>query len=96
MDDKVVVLLFWNNKAADDRAVRHALAQTDRHDGAVVTKVADVKNVGAYRAITQKAQVTASPTALVIGPDRKATPIVGYTTRSELDQVVSDALAARK
>ena len=95
-DDKVVVLLFWNEKAADDRAVRRALARTDRHDGAVVTKVADVEDVGEYRAITQKAQVTGSPTALVIGPDRKATPIVGYTTRSELDQVVSDALAARR
>ena len=30
-DRKVVVLLFWNPKAADDRAVRKALAGIDRH-----------------------------------------------------------------
>ena len=90
------MLLFWNKRAADDREVRRVLTRTDRRDGKVVAKVVDVKNVAKYRAITQEAKVTESPTTLVIGPNHKAKPIVGYTTQAELDQVVGDALAARK
>ena len=93
---KVVVLLFWDKAAADDRAVRRAVAKADRHDGKVVVKAAGVRDVGRYSAITSGAQVLASPTALVIGPDRSAEPIVGYTTVAELDDAIDDALAARR
>jgi hypothetical protein len=95
-DGRVVVLLFWNKAAADDRAVRRVVARTHRHDGEVVVKAADVRDVGRYGAITTGAQVLASPTALVIGPDRSARPIVGYTTSAELDDAVGDALATRR
>jgi hypothetical protein len=95
-DDRVVAVLFWNRKGSDDRAVRRALSAADRHDGKVVTKVVPVANVGRYQAITRGAQVLESPTLLVIGPDRVARPIVGYTTRAELDQAIGDALAARR
>jgi hypothetical protein len=95
-DGKVVVLLFWNKAAADDRAVRRVVARADRHEGKVVVKAADVRDVGRYAAITTGAKVLASPTALVIGPDRGARPIAGYTTSAELDDAVADALAARR
>jgi hypothetical protein len=41
------------------------------------------------------AQVLQAPTTLVIGPDRSARSIAGYTTTAELDQAAADALAAK-
>ena len=91
-----VVLVFWNRRGSDDRAVRRAVAQIDRHDGKVIVKAAPIATVGRYEAITRGAQVLQSPTVLVMGPDRKARAIVGFTTTGELDQAVGDTLAAAK
>jgi hypothetical protein len=94
--DRAVVLLFWNRRGTDDRAVRRAVAAADRRDGKVVVKVARVRDVGRYGAITRGVQVAGSPTVLVIGPDHTAKPIVGLTTTGELDQAVGDTLAAHR
>jgi hypothetical protein len=91
--NRTVVLLFWNKRASDDRAVRSAVARVARHGKHVVVKAVPVSDVGRYLAITRGAEVLQSPTVLVIGPDRKARPIVGFTTTGELDQAVGDALA---
>jgi hypothetical protein len=91
-----VVLVFWNRRGSDDRAVRRAVAQIDRHDGKVVVKAAPIAAVGRYEAITRGVQVLQSPTVLVIGADHKARAIVGFTTTGELDQAVGDTLAAAK
>ena len=91
-----VVLLFWNRRGSDDRAVRRAVRATARHHGHVVVKAAPVAQVARYEAITSGVQVLQSPTVLVIGPDRKARAVTGFTTKSELDQVVSDTLKAAK
>jgi hypothetical protein len=91
-----VVLLFWNRRGSDDRAVRRAVRATARHHGHVVVKAAPVAQVARYGAITSGVQVLQSPTVLVIGPDHKARAVTGFTTKSELDQVVSDTLKASK
>jgi hypothetical protein len=91
-----VVLVFWNRRGSDDRAVRRAVAAVDRHDGKVVVKTAPIADVGRYEAITRGAQILQSPTVLVIGPDRKARAIVGFTTSREVGQLVGDTLAAAK
>jgi hypothetical protein len=93
---RAVVLLFWNRKGSEDRAVRRAVSATNRHSGDVVVKVAPVKDVARYGAITRGAQVLQSPTVLVLAPGRKARAIVGFTTKGEIDQAVGDALAAAK
>jgi hypothetical protein len=95
-DKRAVVLLFWNRKGSEDRAVRKAVAATSRRGGDVVVKVAAVKDVARYGAITRGAQVLQSPTVLVLAPGRKARPIVGFTTTGEIDQAVGDALAGVK
>jgi len=89
-----VVLLFWNRRGSDDRAVRRAVDATARHHGRVVVKAAPVAQVARYVGITSGVQVLQSPTVLVIGPDHKARAVTGFTTKSELDQVVSDTLKA--
>jgi hypothetical protein len=91
-----VVVLFWDKRGIDDRAVRRAVGAASRHGGRVVVKAVPVAEVGRYEAITRGAHVLESPTVLVIGPDRKARPIVGFTTTGEVDQAVGDALAAAK
>ena len=91
---KAVVLLFWNRKGSDDRAVRRAVAAIDRRDGRIVVKAVPIAKIGQYEAITSDAQVMQAPTALVIGPDHKARAITGFTTTAELDQAAGDALAA--
>jgi hypothetical protein len=90
---KAVVMLFYNRKGIDDRAVRKAVTATDRHHGKVVVKAVPVSQVGRYDAITRGAQILESPTVLVIAPDHKARAIVGFTTTAEVDQAVGDALA---
>jgi hypothetical protein len=89
---KVVVMLFWTPKGADDRAARGAIRGIDRHHGKVVTHVASIENVGDYEAITRNVDVLQSPTVVVIGPDHKARTIVGYTDHVEINQTVSDVL----
>ena len=92
---KVAVLLFWNRRAADDRAARRAVARVDRHHGKVKVHVASVSRVGDYGAITQGVEVLQSPTVLVIGPDHRARTISGYTDSAEVDQLVDAVRAAR-
>jgi hypothetical protein len=87
---KVVVLLFWNKKASDDRATRQGLRSLDLHHGKVVASAVPLDEVGRYEAITRGAQVLESPTVLVIGAGGKARAITGYTQTKEIDQAVSD------
>ncbi len=91
-----VVLLFWSRRAADDRAVRDAVAATNRRGGKVTVTLAPTADVARYARITRGAPVLESPTTLVIGPGHKAHAIVGLTTTGEVDQAVADALRAAK
>jgi len=90
-----VVLLFWNKRGIEDKAVRRSVARVSRHDGRVVVKTVPVGAVGHYTAISRGAKVLESPTVLVMGPDRKARAVVGFTTTAELDQLAGDALRAK-
>ena len=90
-----VVLLFWNKKGSDDRAVRGAIKGVGRHHGTVVVKAIPATEVGSYEAITRGAQVLQSPTVLVIGKDKKAHAIVGFTYAGEIDQLVDDVRSGR-
>jgi hypothetical protein len=87
---KVVVVLFWNKNASDDRATRQGLRKIDLHHGNVVASAVPLADVGRYEAITRAAQVLESPTVLVIGAGGKARAITGYTQAKEIDQAVSD------
>src|SRR3954463_5288621 len=69
---QAVVLVFWNRRGSDDRAVRRAVTAVNRHHGKVVVKAAPIAAVGRYEAITRGVQVLQSPAVLVIGPDHKA------------------------
>jgi hypothetical protein len=91
-NDKVLVLLFWNDKSADDRAVRRELRRVDRWDGEVVVQAAPIKSVSRYGRVTRGADVQQSPTVVVVDRNLKAERLVGYVDRPTIDQAVVDAM----
>ena len=93
---KVLVMLFWNRNAADDRAVRRELRGIDRHDGKVKVHLASLKNVSRYAPITRGVNLDQSPTIVVVDRKRSADSLVGFHDRYAIDQAVSDALRAGK
>jgi hypothetical protein len=92
---KVVVLLFWNPRASDDRSVHAVLRAVNRHAGKVAVHSARISHVGDYLGITSGVQVLGSPTALVINKKRQAKQITGFNDAVAIDQAVNDALAGQ-
>jgi hypothetical protein len=89
---KVVVLLFWSPKSADDKAVRKAVTGVDRHDGKVLAHATHIKRIAAYGQITRGADVSQSPTVVVVDRNRKVETLVGFVDGPSIDQAVTDAL----
>jgi hypothetical protein len=90
--DKVLVLLFWSPRAADDRAVHAELADVNRRGGDVVVEAAPLKRLGRFQRITRGANVAQSPTVVVVDRERKVETLVGYVDHVSIDQLVTDAL----
>ena len=93
--DKVLVMLFWNPQAADDRATRGVVRELDRHKGKVAVHVIPIRRVGRYRSVTQDVKVVTSPTTIIMDRKQRTRVITGLTERAELSQAVGDALAGR-
>jgi hypothetical protein len=89
---RVVALLFYNSRAADDRAVRRELSSVPLHAGRVVRLAVPISELSHYPAVTNQVPVAVAPTLVLIDPDRQATTIVGFADRFEIAQRVSDAL----
>jgi hypothetical protein len=87
---RTAALLFYDGHGSDDRSVLRELKAVNRHHGKVTVHVARIGRVGEFEAITRGVRVLTSPTILVIGADRKARTITGFTVTSEIDQLVSD------
>jgi hypothetical protein len=92
---KVVVLLFWNVRASDDRSVHAVLRAVNRHGGKVAVHSSSINRVGDYLAITSGVEVLGSPTALVIDHKGHAKQITGFNDARAIDQAVDDALAGK-
>jgi len=90
--DKVLVLLFWNEKSADDRAVRASLRKVDRWNGRVFVQAAPLKQISKYGRIARGVSVEQSPTVVIADRDLRAETLVGYVDRATIDQAVIDAL----
>jgi hypothetical protein len=92
--NKVLVLLFWNKKSADDRAVHKALAHVDRWHGRVSVQSASITKISRYGRIARGVDVEQSPTVVVVDASLRATTLVGYVDSDTIDQAVVDALRA--
>ncbi|HEX5619018.1 MAG TPA: hypothetical protein VFX51_11390 [Solirubrobacteraceae bacterium] len=89
--DKALVLLFWNGKSADDKAVHKALANVDRWDGRVYVGSASIKKISKYGQIARGVDVEQSPTTVVVDPELRAETLVGFVDAKTIDQAVVDA-----
>ena len=89
---RTTVVLFWDRRVPDDREVRRAVADIDRHGGKVRVHVQPIGKVGICEPITRNVPVATSPTVLIIGKDRRARAVQGLTVTSELDELVVKAL----
>ena len=89
---QVLVLLFWNQKSADDRAVRQELRKVDGWDGRVYKQAAPIRSISRYGRITRGADVEQSPTVVVVDPELRAESLVGFVDTTTIDQAVVDAM----
>jgi hypothetical protein len=89
---KVLVLLFWNGRSADDRAVHAALKHVDRWNGRVSVQSAPIARIADYGRIARGVDVEQSPTVVVTDSQLRAETLVGYVDARTIDQAVVDAL----
>jgi hypothetical protein len=91
---KVVVILFYNNRSSDDRAVRRALSHVNTYGGQVVVAPHWIKAVARYQLITRGVDVEQSPTIVIADRNLKAETLVGYVDSETINQAVVDAIRA--
>lgn len=94
--DKVITLLFWNPRAADDRQVHHHVKHLKVDDRKVAVKVANIKHISRYAPITRGVDVQQSPTVVVVDRKLQAESLVGYVDGVTIRQAISDAQRAGK
>jgi hypothetical protein len=88
---KVLVLLFWNGKSADDKAVHAALANVNRWHGRVAVQSVSIKKISKYGRVARGVDVEQSPTVVVADTELRAEALVGYVDARTIDQAVVDA-----
>ena len=92
---KVVVLLFWDRRVSDDRAVHTAVKGLSRRGGKVAVHVAPIAKLADYEAISRGVPVVTSPTVLIIDRARRARSVGGLTVPAELEELVGKALRVK-
>ena len=92
---KVVAILFYNDAAPDDRAVKTELAAIPTHGGQVVKVAVPVSQLIQFSSLTQTVDVNTAPELVLIDHARQASTLVGYADGVEIAQRIDDALAAK-
>lgn len=93
---KAVAIAFVDPNTADARAVAREVRHASHFGGRAVTFVAPLGRLSAYAFIMNRVEVTVAPTVVIVDPRRRATTIVGFTDRGEIEQRLADALASAK
>ena len=88
---KTLVLLFWNGRSADDRAVHAALKKVDRWNGRVFVDAVPIVKISKYGRIARGVDVEQSPTVVVADSKLRAETLVGYVDAQTINQAVVDA-----
>ncbi len=92
---KVVAVLFWNPKGADDVAVRKELQAVGKQlGGKLAVHTAEANQVGAFGSITQAIQVYQTPTILFVNGKGLTTTLTGFTDAFSIEQTIEEARKA--
>jgi hypothetical protein len=94
-DNKVVAILFYNDAAADDRAMKSELAAIPAHGGQVVKVAVPVSQLIQFSSLTQTVDINTAPELVLIDHARQATTLAGYADGVEIAQRINDALATK-
>jgi hypothetical protein len=92
---KVVAVLFYNDAAADDRAMKNELAAIPTHHGEVFKVAVPVSQLIQFSALTQSVDISTAPELVLIDKARQASTLIGYADGVEIAQRIDDALAAK-
>jgi hypothetical protein len=92
---KAVALAFVTATSADARAVAREIRAVSNFGGRAAIFEVPLADLSDYGFITREVEVTVAPTTIVVGRDRRATAIVGFADRFEIEQRLADALAQR-
>jgi hypothetical protein len=87
---KVVAILFWNRHAIDDRSVKGSLDSLP-HSNRVVKFSDRIKNISRYTRITAAANVSTTPSVVIVNRKGQAEVVSGYVDRETLDQYIRNA-----
>jgi len=93
--NRTVLILFWNPKGAEDRAVRAQLPKVAHALGATVAVHYSLPHaVAEYGKFTNAVQVNQTPTILLVNPHGQATTLTGFLDAYAIEQAVAEARAA--
>jgi hypothetical protein len=88
---KIVLLLFWNPKGAEDAAVRNEVRALAAHGKKIAVHEALASQVATFGSITRGVQVEQTPTVLIINKRDHATALTGLTDAFALEQAIAEA-----
>lgn len=88
---KIVLLLFWNPKGAEDGAVRNEVRALAAHGKKIAVHEALASQVATFGSITRGVQVEQTPTILIINNRNRATTLTGLTDAFSLEQAIAEA-----
>jgi len=91
---EAIAIAFVDPAIADARAVATEIAHVSSFHGRAVALSAPIGQLSLYGAITKDVEVTVAPTTVIVSPHGKATTIVGFADRVEIQQRLADALAS--
>jgi hypothetical protein len=88
---KVVVILFLNRRGVDDRSVKRSVDSLP-HRKSVAVFSSSVRHLSRYTRITAAANVTTTPSLVVVNRKGQAEVVNGYIDRQTVGQYVRNAL----
>jgi hypothetical protein len=88
---KVVVLLFWNRHAVDDRSVKSSVSRLP-HRKHLAVFADSVRHLSRYTRITAAASVSTTPSLVIVNRQGQAEVITGYLDYETLRQYVLNSL----
>jgi hypothetical protein len=90
--NKTVLILFWNPRGSDDRAVHSELPAVQHALGSkVAVHNSLAAQVGDYGTITHAVQVTGTPTIVIVNPQGHASTLTGLNDAYSIEQAVVES-----
>jgi hypothetical protein len=93
---RAVAIAFVDPRTADARAVAVEIRHVSHFGGRAVTLAVPLADLSDYDFITKTIEVTVAPTVVIVDPRLRATTIVGFADRGEIEQRLADALAVKR